>query len=172
MLTRSSWTLFGSTNLYGMHQPMWDGVFLFAGAVDLKNALEQALAVRLPTTLVFDHPTPAALSEHLADLVHRHAGMQLPAATRQLLPHPPLSTAQSVSGTSRPLVQIAAAVNRLPGGSSRSHSAFSALPCAAVDSGAVLQLTRWDADAPALAAAGAAGSSGGMSMVSTVLKLS
>ncbi|MEV0395341.1 type I polyketide synthase [Polymorphospora rubra] len=47
-------------------------------AVEMRNRLGEAVGLTLPTTVVFDRPTPAALVDHLADQI---LGVAEPAAT-------------------------------------------------------------------------------------------
>jgi mycoketide-CoA synthase len=49
-------------------------------ALELRNTVNQRTGLALPATLAFDHPTPAKLARHLADLLTETAAPAAPAA--------------------------------------------------------------------------------------------
>jgi acyl transferase domain-containing protein/acyl-CoA synthetase (AMP-forming)/AMP-acid ligase II/NADPH-dependent curcumin reductase CurA/acyl carrier protein/NADP-dependent 3-hydroxy acid dehydrogenase YdfG len=49
-------------------------------ALELRNTLNQQTGLALPATLIFDHPTPAAIAAHLADLLTDTAAPAVAAA--------------------------------------------------------------------------------------------
>ncbi|MFF9264227.1 SDR family NAD(P)-dependent oxidoreductase [Streptomyces longwoodensis] len=76
-------------------------------ALELRNQLGTATGLRLPSTLVFDHPTPAAL----ADFVLAEAGGR----TTELEPEPAASTAVVTVTPDEPIAIVGMAC-RFPGG--------------------------------------------------------
>ncbi|MEU1689918.1 SDR family NAD(P)-dependent oxidoreductase [Micromonospora sp. NPDC005707] len=89
----------------GAAQPFKDLGFESLTAVELRNRLATVTGLRLPTTLAFDHPTPAALAQHLATLL---AGAE---------PAGPLATLTGPAGADEPIAIVGMAC-RFPGADS------------------------------------------------------
>lgn len=126
----------------------FETISLSAGAIDLGNALESRLHLLLPSTLVFDYPTAAAMADHIATLQHSPTN----SATIQLQQpsHPSPGTYQESAGTfNGALVQ--SAVHRLASG------APTAVSATAHDACVTLPLTRWDSELGALYAPASTG---------------
>ena len=58
--------------------PLFDSGLSSAQAVELSGSLQERLGLDLPTTLVFDYPTPAAIASHVAELAQRGQTSVLP----------------------------------------------------------------------------------------------
>ncbi|MFL6123021.1 SDR family NAD(P)-dependent oxidoreductase, partial [Actinophytocola sp.] len=86
------------------NRPFSDVGFDSLTAVELRNRLGAATDRKLPATLVFDYPTPAAVAAHLRD--------QLVGATGQ----PAVTAASAASAASDEPVAIVAMSCRFPGG--------------------------------------------------------
>ncbi|MFD4322854.1 SDR family NAD(P)-dependent oxidoreductase, partial [Streptomyces sp. NPDC058548] len=72
-------------------------------ALELRNRLTAVTGLRLPATLVFDHPTPTVLAQHLvAELLDENGDVQLPTAV--------------VAGSTDDPIAIVGMACRLPGG--------------------------------------------------------
>ncbi|MET9258347.1 type I polyketide synthase, partial [Streptomyces sp. NPDC003717] len=106
-------------------------------AVELRNRLSAACDLRLPATLVFDHPTPHALAAHLA---HRLAGAQ-PSATTAPAPTPPPTPA----GPDEPIAIVSMAC-RFPGGVTSADDLWRLLDSGKDAMGAFPTDRGWDLD--------------------------
>ncbi|HWX44969.1 MAG TPA: SDR family NAD(P)-dependent oxidoreductase [Solirubrobacteraceae bacterium] len=66
-----------------------DAGFDSLSAVELRNRLNAVTGIRLPATLVFDHPTPAAVAGHLLrEVFGRQASVAVPTVARAALDEP------------------------------------------------------------------------------------
>ncbi|MDT0310646.1 SDR family NAD(P)-dependent oxidoreductase, partial [Streptomyces sp. DSM 44917] len=92
-------------------RPFRDAGFDSLTAVELRNRLAAATGLRLPTTAVFDHPTPARLAAHLTGRLPGAAPAQTPATPAAA----PAAVAVAVAGDEDPIAIVAMSC-RFPGG--------------------------------------------------------
>jgi acyl transferase domain-containing protein/thioesterase domain-containing protein/acyl carrier protein len=79
-------------------------------AIELRNALAGLTGLALPSTLVFDHPSPAAVTRHLLTLAGP-AEPEAPAPTPTLTP-----TSTVATGAAEDAIAVVAMACRFPGG--------------------------------------------------------
>ena len=107
------------------------------GATELRNALQRTTGLVLPATVIFDHPTVAAMAAHLTALL---SPGRVPGADRQPRNAVAASTAAQPAAVD-PLF-VADRAMRLPHG-----GADSQLKLQAADTCAPVPLQRWDVEA-------------------------
>lgn len=111
-------------------------------AVELRDDLQRRLGLALPSTLVFDYPTPAALQTFLLDTLAAAAAvgsLAVTLAANNLAPCLPGQLAPGLGQGEQALIMVDASTSRLSAPSISS----------AVDSCRITPYARWDADSRA-----------------------
>ena len=113
------------------------------GAVELRNALQDALGAKLPQTLVFDAPTPAAMAAAIkAQLL---ASAPAAAADAALAPATLAAPRPAAPDAAPRVLTVAAAAGRCAAGAAApERGVFTA--AGASDPVGVVPLQRWDVD--------------------------
>ncbi|QBI54874.1 type I polyketide synthase [Streptomonospora litoralis] len=93
----------------GAERAFKDAGFDSLTSVELRNRLNRLTGLNLPTTLLFDHPTPAAVVRHVRGLLVGEDDAPVPAPV-------PASAAAGASGDTDDPVAVVAMSCRLPGG--------------------------------------------------------
>ena len=117
----------------GPDEPLMAAGLDSLASVELRNALQRATGLRLPATLVFDHPTVAALTAHITSQ-HSVANSTAP----HPVDHPPLlpAAAEVTQAVENSEIAVLALDMRSP------HDVLSQL--APADVSAVVPVSRWD----------------------------
>ncbi len=124
----------------GIHDPLMAAGLDSLGATELRNALQRVTGVALPATLVFDHPTVAALTTHIVTLLASlgsASGGRAEVVIREEA-SPFLRSLTTGQAKAEPLAVMASDM-RLPCGA--------VMTLRAVDASAVVPLQRWDVEA-------------------------
>ncbi|MFD0185794.1 beta-ketoacyl synthase N-terminal-like domain-containing protein, partial [Streptomyces sp. NPDC127133] len=78
-------------------------------AVEVRNEIQSEIGIRLPSTAVYDHPSPVELSQHIESLIGKQAH------------DTPAATAQSTTSATEPLAIVGISC-RFPGGANSPDS--------------------------------------------------
>ena len=131
----------------GAEQPLMEAGLDSLSSVEFRNSLEGKVGVELPTTLVFDHPTPAAVAAFLAGQATLLAGSEASEESEEWEEEEVAMVRRPAAGPRRALAQAAAAREvvavtgmalRVPG------DAFAGL--SPKDAVRTIPASRWDLD--------------------------